>query len=358
MKKLFIALMACAAIVSCSKSDITYDEQPQEIGLAAFSKKNTKAAVDGTDYPDALNMFVFAKIGEANATVPTGFTDAYLDNAVFGHRSDLNKDVFGGIADVNSTTANPYYWPNVKKLIFGGYSNSGNVSAMTTKPTHTLVDTNEDNVNDTYQITIDGYEPGKGTTTLGDNDLMWFPTTTTSYGKQTAAVEVEMKHACSWITINIQGDKITGATNTSWKIKSLILDELVNSGNAALTTEAKWTLDEATENVTLFTSNDGKALTESFVDYTGIENNIKVGEYYNLVVIPQDVRNLTLTYEYSPQSGITASEPKEISLAYDEEETAWQPGVHYIYNITIGTSEILIQPTVENWVPNENNILL
>ena len=35
-------------------------------------------------------------------------------------------------------------------------------------------------------------------------------------------------------------------------------------------------------------------------------------------------------------------------------DTGWQPGVHYIYNILIGTDEILIEPTVAEWEPKNN----
>jgi hypothetical protein len=31
--------------------------------------------------------------------------------------------------------------------------------------------------------------------------------------------------------------------------------------------------------------------------------------------------------------------------------TAWEPAKHYTYTITIGTEEILIEPTVADWIP-------
>ena len=59
MKKILFSLCAIAAIAACTKSEVQY-EPSGEISFAPVSKLNTKAAVDGTDYPDALNMFVFA----------------------------------------------------------------------------------------------------------------------------------------------------------------------------------------------------------------------------------------------------------------------------------------------------------
>ena len=86
-------------------------------------------------------------------------------------------------------------------------------------------------------------------------------------------------------------------------------------------------------------------------DYTNI--TIK-----DLIIVPQETKTLTLTYKYVSQKGaaddgsedIVITEVKDIPLAYKNDE-GWKPGVHYIYNITIGTSEILIEPTVKEWNP-------
>ena len=113
MKKIFLSIVAVAAIAACTKSEVVYDT-PEEIGFVPVAKLNTKAAVAGTDYPDALNMYIFA-----NAGLGSTYDEVYFKNAEFEHKTSDATNVFSG------TT--PYYWPNVKKLIFSGYSKSGRI---------------------------------------------------------------------------------------------------------------------------------------------------------------------------------------------------------------------------------------
>lgn len=342
MKKIFFSFVALAALAACSKSEVEYTDN-MELSFAPVTRLNTKAAVDGTDYPDALNMFVFANAGEADAELPAGYTEPYFANAEFTHtqRTDITlaTDVFAGVT--------PYYWPNVKKLIFSGYSNSGNVATMNPKPTYEW-----DATANTWEINMEGYAPGNGSSTSGDNDLMWFPTTTSSYGKPTTAgesVPVTMKHACAWVTIKIKGDATTGKTGTSWKIKNLSFTDLSQSGNVTLGTAAEWTSTATGTAFDVFDLTAGKPLTTEYVDYTQID-------YTDLVIVPQDTKTLYVTYEYVSQAGLDPiTETKPLALTYTG-DTGWEAGKHYTYNITLGTAEILILPVLTDWVdvPNAN----
>ena len=333
MKKIFISLVAIAALAACSKSEVEY-EATGEIAFAPVARLNTKAAVTTTDYPDALNMYVFANAGTAGAALST-FDEPYFANAEFAHGTHAT-DVFGGVT--------PYYWPNVKELIFSGYSKSGNTASLTPKPTYVK------NGEGVWEINMTGYAPTPGTATAGDNDLMWFPTTDESYGKPASAdftVDVVMKHACSWVTINVKGDATTGMEGTTWKILDLTIADLAQSGDVVLGAEANW--DNLAEG-TLFDvyEGTGKALTTTYVDYTQLT-------YKDFVVIPQATKTLKVKYSYVSQAGGAANgadlvieEVKDIPLTYSDTDP-WVPGVHYTYNITIGTQEILIEPTVKVW---------
>lgn len=341
MKKILFSLLAAAAITACTKSGIEYD-QPDEIGFVPVAKLNTKAAVNSTDYPDGLNMYVFAKAGldgnNSNTVEASECTEDYFNNAEFSHKTGDKGDasnVFSGVT--------PYYWPNVKKLIFSGYSKSGNVADLTKKPTY-----------DGNKITIEGYMPGAGTDVEGDNDLMWFPTVG-PYAKpgnigtdNDKDVNVVMQHACAWITINIKGDKVTGAEDTSWKIEDLTFATLSQSGNVTLDTKAIWTPGEATP-FDAYTKIGPTPLTEDYVDFT-------ILTYTDLIIIPQPTKTLTVKYSFVSQKGgsaaedkdIVITEVKDIPLTYTSDD-GWKPGVHYTYNITIGTEEILVEPTVTGW---------
>jgi hypothetical protein len=342
MKKIFFSLVALAALAACSKSEVEYTDN-MELSFAPVSRLSTKAAVDGTDYPDALNMFVFANAGETTDALPAGYDEPYFANAEFTHtqRTDITlaTDVFAGVT--------PYYWPNVKKLIFSGYSKSGNVASMDPKPTYVF-----DATANTWEIKMTGYGPGKGTNVSGDNDLMWFPTTTTSYGKPTTAewsVPATMQHACAWVTIKIKGDATTGKTGTTWKIKNLSFTDLSQSGNVTLGTTADWTSIAAGTPFNVFNLAAGKQLTTDYVDYTQID-------FKDLVIVPQATKTLYVTYEYVSQAGLAPiTETKPLELTYTG-GTGWEAGKHYTYNITLGTAEILILPVLTDWVdvPNAN----
>lgn len=342
MKKIILSIAAVAAIAACTKSEVEYD-QPSEIGFAPVSKLNTKAAVTDTDYPDALDMYVFANAGAADAALPAGYTEPYFANAAFTHGSHA-ANVFGGVT--------PYYWPNVKKLIFSGYSKSGNVASLATKPTYVWNATAA-----TWEINMTGYAPGEGTETEGDNDLMWFPTTATSYGKQEEAVQVEMKHACSWVTIKIKGDATTGAAGTTWQILDLTVADLAQSGDVVLGAEADWSNLAAGTDFDAYAATEGKKLTTAWEDYTQLS-------YQDLVVIPQETKTLKVKYSYVSQAGgaadgsdIVIEETKDVPLTYTN-DAGWKAGVHYTYNITIGTKEILIEPTVKVWDTESADVTL
>ena len=176
-----------------------------------------------------------------------------------------------------------------------------------------------------------------------------------------------MKHACAWITINIKGDGTTGATGTTWNIKSLKLTSLSTSGNAELGTNAYWPASGLTtaapvtlhENTTT-DANDMNYLTTEYVDYTTrdqkIDNTniqIKGAKFNSLIVIPQSVCDLEIEYTFVSQEGLNPiREVKSIPLTHtvtDGVSQPWAPGMHYTYNITIGTKQILIEPSVTDW---------
>ena len=331
MKKIFFSLVALAALAACSKSEIAY-EQTGEIGFVPVAKKATKVAEDDAVYNTNLDMYIFANT--YTDTDETSFTQPYFANARFEHRED---GIFGGADAV-------YYWPNVKTLKFAGLSASGNVNnGVTPELTANL------------EIQLNGYAPGTGGAKEGDNDLMWFPTTQ-AYGKSDVPgtentdplddnIEVVMQHACAWVTINIKGNGITGDTNP-WTITNVSFKDLSQSGNVLLGATANWINVATGAPCPVFEGT--KELETDFANFT------QIGNFKDLIVVPQTTKKLYVTYEYDsdPQSTTipTFSETKEIELTYGTSGDTWNAGIHYIYNITIGTTEILVEPTVTPWV--------
>ena len=324
MKKIFFSLIAVAAIAACTKSEVAY-EQPDAIGFQVVTGKMTKAAVADNVYPENLNMYVFAMTdnnGVANTTAD------YLKNAEFAKVLVSNgQNLWGGWLN---DEAYPYYWPNVKKLFFAGVSKSGNVNNGATP------------VYNNGTITIEGYQPGVGTSALGDNDLMWFPTTGTSYGKGTVSVPVEMKHACSWITVKMAGDAWTAGRYT---ITDIHIEGLTTKGKVELNAAADWTLSTATadtdQEFSVFTGSETLSTRATAEGFETIANNT--------IVLPEQVPGtLSITYHFTSQAGEKIEETVTGSLKFKGDAT-WVAGTHYTYNVTITASQILIAPTVAAW---------
>ena len=336
MKKILSICLAAAALVGCTNSDVEFDT-PNEIGLVAVADNITRNVVDGTTYPTSLNMYVYAWTNDHTSGAPN-----YINGGEFAHNS--NNKWGGG----DGTTPNPYYWPNVKTLHFAGLSKSGNVASATKS---------YDVANDKF--TIEDYTPGTATA-VGANDLMYFPSTKTGkaegYGKNTAAVPVTMLHTCSWITFLVQGDDVTGAAGSTYKLTGLTVKGLDNEATVTCTgTTVTWSDNEDvksyTQAVTLATL--GTLTKEPAVN---VENNTVYvpanGTTGNLVFIPQVPGTLDVTYTYKSSANVEISETvTNLSLAISNvaADNVWEPGKHYIYTLTIKANEILVAPTVGDW---------
>ena len=84
MKKIFIALLAVAALASCAKTEEAYTEGQNEIKMAPVTSYVTKTvynAIDGVKYPKAEEFGVWA-YWDGDAAKPN---KVYLDNKVFAN---------------------------------------------------------------------------------------------------------------------------------------------------------------------------------------------------------------------------------------------------------------------------------
>lgn len=354
MKKLFIALMACAAIVSCSKSDVVYDNGQSEIAFSPVAQNTTKsvAGYNGDDFdgvfPTDIDLYVFANAVEGTYSANNSGA-AYFQNALFKWDEDKGSEATqpnGATPNYPTTGAyagNPTrYWPNVKKLIFAGYSDACGVDKATATmdfATNTLTIPSYTQNNETY-------------VNEGTNDLMWFPCDGTAYDKSANEIAAAMKHACSWITIKVKGDGVTGVTGSTWTLDKLTVNNLVHTGKVECgSASASWTIanDATKKNEDYYAPTSGTSFTQTATKYEKTANNF--------IVIPQAPTTLDVTYTYTSDAAnnIKLTETKNISLKYDEAGTAWQSGYHYIYTITITATEILIDPYVVDWTSYTGN---
>lgn len=117
MKKSIVIVLGLASLAACTKSSVSY-EQTDQISFAPIASVNkTKAAIDGTTFPTANSMGVYAyyKSGVAATSDNTQFSDpdTYLSNAKFSNKTA--SALWAG-------DPNPYYWPKTGSLIFAAYS--------------------------------------------------------------------------------------------------------------------------------------------------------------------------------------------------------------------------------------------
>ena len=333
MKKIFFSLVALAALAACSKSEVEYTDQV-EIGFAPVAHNVTKSVAglpttDGHDetFPTTQDLFIYANAqqqNDAGALVDGSFPDVYFKKAQFEWRGDSN--IYDG------TPAQ--YWPNVKSLIFAGYSEACNSAALT--PTMDFV---------ANELTIAGYIQDNTKTAPGANDLMWFPRTA-AYSRTSNAVGVTLKHACSWITVKVIGDATTGE---NYKLHDLTINNLYHKGTAVCDeTKALWDdyVTESKWNEIIYSNTPGATFPKSGdpVVFENVPNNF--------VVIPQTPTTIDVTYSYYAQAGadLITETVKNLPLAVGEgDANVWESGKHYIYTITITATEILVAPIVQGW---------
>ena len=343
MKKIIVSMMAVAALAACTKSEIQY-EPAGEISFAPVASNVTKSVAGYTDgeydgvFPTDVDLYVFANAIEGTYGAANVGT-AYFANACFewasGKGTEGSQD---GVATAGAYAGNPTrYWPNVKSLIFAGYSDACGVAKNATMDFASNV------------LTIPSYTQNNATFTKeGENDLMWFACDGTAYSKQADEVAAKMQHACSWITIKVAGD--ANMVSSACTLNSLVVKSLAHTGKVECKVDgATWTIaaDAVKENENYYTT--GSLITASPIVYE--EENAK----NNFIVIPQNPTELEVTYTFTSDSsnGLKLTETKSVPLFFDDAESDWESGVHYIYTITITASEILIDPYVVKWDDEE-----
>ncbi len=342
MKKIFFSLVALAALAACSKSEVEFEEATA-IRFAPVAHNITKSVagvnIDGSHkatFPTTQDLYIFAVAQDQNAAgnfVNTWST--YLNDAQFISSRISDNGVYEG--------SQPYYWPNVKPLKFAGYSEACNSASL--NPTMNFT---------TNQLTIEGYvQNNTENTAEGTNDLMWFPCDGVSYTKASGTVPATMKHACSWITVKIIGDGVTGE---NYKIHNLTINQIFHSGNATCGEDAaSWATTGTRADEVLFNDVEGETFPKDKTGDTPNEPQVFEDNTNNMVIIPQKPTSINITYSYVPQADVApiTEVVKDLDLKItadaDADANLWESGKHYVYTITITATEILINPTVAEW---------
>ena len=140
MKKIVFSICAVAALAACTKSEVAY-ETPNEIAFSPVASNVTKSVAgynsgtfDGV-FPTDIDLYVFANAGTGAVA---DHDEEYFKNALFEWDSTKGTETTQGSPAVSTPGAYagnpPRYWPNVKTLVFAGYSDACNVATLTQKP--------------------------------------------------------------------------------------------------------------------------------------------------------------------------------------------------------------------------------
>lgn len=301
MKKFYVfAAVAIAALASCTKSEVVYNQGQQEIGFRQFTGAMTKAD------PTALStlaggpttMGVFAHI---NASDPY---QLYFSNAKF--EKPASGNVWGG---------NPKrYWPIKDKLDFTLYApyvadQSASYNATNKQLTVKVADNTTD-----------------------QHDFMYGTQRFIGKEKTASGVSVVLKHALSKVSVQIQSSNV----DNLFKVTKVEIVNPIQDGSFVVTydgsTSIAMTPGATTGTVETYSGTEKALTSSSWVDF---------GSKLVFPVTNNEAK-LRITYNMEKATGLIA----EANLT-----DAWESGKHYTYNVTLTATEILLTPTVDEWAP-------
>ena len=332
MKKSLIFVAAAALVLASCNNDVKLDENvaladsnvQKEISVTPYAHGPKRAAadtyqyaIDGTDFPEDLNMYVAAY---QVAPIPKGdyFTGTQF---VYGNAAGAaaSSGYWGG--------ATPRYWPLAPSYInFLAYANVtgtakfGDELASPVAAASTAVISQTDNSSAQTDLM---YAIGNGEVTQSGNTLI-FPD----------KVAMEFHHAQAWIDFYVKG-------TTAIKIKSITLTGAYYSGtytithtnfdqNSSQSVAGVWTDPDDQQAVTV------PGIAVAGQDLTG--SYVQAGK--GLLVVPNGFTSFTINYDY---------DSKNYNYTYTPASTTLAEGKHYIYNINFTLHEIFVEASVEDW---------
>lgn len=327
MKRFFFLTVAATALfAACNKTEVVYNNNPQEIAFNAVNKTAVKAPVDGVDFPTDDNMQVAAYLAQGDAGAGQITSGNYFAATLFDYAGEFWKG--------------SRYWPLSESIInFLAISQPDPASPVATEfnsttPAAKAIVTLADNSTAQYDLM---YAAGQGHCKPGD-----YPD-----------VDMVFKHALSWIYFTVKTN-VTGTGKIT--VNSITLNDAVYNGELTLTNNSY--------NVT---SSYTSAAADVDADWTsvGTEQDVQVVsgavtcgtsalDFGNgLLVLPGNQTSFTINYTITHDAGVTNTLTYTYTLG-----GKWAMAKKYIYNITLNLNEILIDPVVADWadVPSDVTI--
>lgn len=362
MKKLFfIAAIAGAALVSCTKNELAPSAAEQEEITFAnpIMSPSTKVAEVANNYSTDLHFGVWAH-----------YYDESVDNSIY--TTFANGEVYMNNVEVQYTDAvkgwknatSPYFWPKNGSLTFIAYSPYGATGAG--------VDANGIKFTD-YVVGVPANQ----------NDLLF---SERAYNKESvdqataaadpyAGVQINFKHALASIMFKVKAAAAyDGTTLKVTKVEILnayskgSFSQGLTDANSAVTADANtvpgWTNQDVETTYVAYDNAAGIELHATDVKYLHSGTTTPTANTTDLILLPQalnhtsTLKEVTVRVTYTLKNADMAdpiTQVGEVKLAtgnaggYFGGIESWQRGKRYIYTISVGLEEIYFDPQVTDW---------
>ena len=355
MKKFFfIAAIASAALVSCTKNEVTPIAQDQEITFAApVVGPQTKAQYGeiGVNYNEAEHFGVYAVHTPAELTTWAAGS-LYMGTPVTAGQvaATTGLEVLKAAGENYWAPATPYYWPKEGYLSFAAYSPIDVTGTVTYDETglsvegHTVSTNTAEHVDFLYAPRIYNYQESTMNSTTkeeeaGDNDSKY----------KYDGVNILFEHDMSSIVFKVARaagiDASTIITLNSITLEKPYMkadfNETITDG-ATYSAVPAWSNWDAAADVVTY-STPSVPLTTTLTEYVNNTDD-------DIILIPQTLTDnvkVVLNYDITTPGSHKINQVTKIQL--NAHTPAWGMGTRYTYNITIGMEEIIFDPAVTPW---------
>ena len=310
MKKIFFLTAAAAMLfAACQKTEVVYNEGPQEIAMFAVNNVATKAPVEGATFPTSDNMEVAAY--------------SLTEGAGYFAQTTFSKNG-------NYWTGGKYWPVTAATLNFLAVSEPASESNLTIEFNNT------------------DYASGAAVA-LADNstkqyDLMYAAGQGARVDAAPEKVDMVFKHALSWINFKIKDAENTGKI----RVKSIALNNCYYTGTLLLT-NANFNLNTSTsDNVEVEWTRTGEAQDVNIKTETVLCTSTAAEYGTGLLVVPGTATTAGFTVVYTIDNGADITYTTTFA---SPAAPGWEAGKKYTYVVGFGAlDQIAINPSVDLYI--------
>ena len=351
MKKLFfIAAMAGAALVSCTKNESVETPEQDVITFAEpVTALNTKAVEIGEKYPESQNFSVFAHYYTEAEGGYTTFAegDLYMNDV----KTSYNAVIHGW--DPKTGSGVNYYWPKQGTLTFAAYSPSLVEATYDKEGIHFANYTVDADCTKQYDLLYSerSYDQTK--------EMM---VTNAPYN----GVQIKFNHALSSILFTVRTDADYAADHFKIVLKKISIKNVLSQatfnqgledGNGKVTKPVAehfgWAGHSYKKEYVAYESSKVLSTVASYTENIDVSNPRQNDtQNTNLILLPQEFSDQQLYIEYqivneNVDPATTVNQNATFNLNYYGD--SWKRGYRYVYNLTFGFDKIYFDPVVTEW---------